>query len=428
MRIGWRVVGTGLIAASLWAAASDVLAGWQRIDVPMEPFIDATGVTRTPSCSGGPVKGDDGWAVGDRQFSFFVRPGDDSRLVIALDGGGACWNAATCVGSVLADNASYEAEVTEDVAYLDNASGIGDVGEPSNPFRDFTLVLVPYCTGDLHWGSRETVYQHTGARGQVTEWTIHHRGFDNLLAVTRWLEDHYSGAGKGPTKVVVAGASAGGYGAMLASSVIREGLGAGTDMSVVVDSANGVITPEVYRDAFGGSALSNGAWGVETTAPSFLQSLLALGYRILPLSIFTALSSEYPDIRFGQYTRAWDSIQIYFFNISKHSEDIRLWQRPGPLLESAGEWSARARTLMALTTLLPSYRRYLGSGVLHTILVTDEYYTERSAGGISFNQWVTDLVSPPVSGHGSWRNLSCAPGCLGLDQLTPSALLNAAGK
>lgn len=46
------------------------------------------------------------------------------------------------------------------------------------------MVVVPYCTGDIRWGSNDAHYtDYTGAvtgtpGGQVT---IHHRGFDNFL-------------------------------------------------------------------------------------------------------------------------------------------------------------------------------------------------------------------------------------------------------
>jgi hypothetical protein len=423
-----RAIGIPLSAASLALAATGVLGAWQRIDVPSEPFVDAAGVTRIPGCSGGPVRGAAGWVAGDTQFSFFLRPGADDRLIVLLDGGGACWNDTTCVGSALADNATYEAEVTEDVAGLETAPGIGDLSDPANPFHGFTQVFVPYCTGDIHWGSRDTVYSYAMADGSVAEWTIHHRGFDNLLAVTNWLEDYIATSGQDPGEVVVAGASAGGYGALIALAVIVEGLGAGADTSVLVDSANGVITESLHTDAFGGASLSGGAWGVETTAPDFLQPVLAGAYQVLPLGMFAALSRQYPDVRFGQYTRAWDGAQIYFYNVAKHPDDMSQWERPGALLESAVGWTWRARLLMALTAQLPTYRFYLGSGFGHTILADDEFYTEDSAEGVLFSQWVADMVDPPLSGDGDWRNVSCAPNCLGLGGLTAKALLEAAGK
>jgi len=128
--------GNGTVHGPALDGAPCVSVEWQRVDVPMEPFLDGSGLTRIPSCSGGPVKGEDGWVPGDRGF-FLVRPSDASRLVIALDGGGACWNATTCVDSPLAENGPYEAEINESVSYLVKTSGIGDESEPANLFRDF---------------------------------------------------------------------------------------------------------------------------------------------------------------------------------------------------------------------------------------------------------------------------------------------------
>ena len=79
------------------------------------------------------------------------------------------------------------------------------------------MVVLPYCTGDLFWGSKEQVYtDETGlATGIVGgKVTIHHRGFDNFLFVRDWMKKRFSRRGdERLEKVLVTGSSAGGYGA-----------------------------------------------------------------------------------------------------------------------------------------------------------------------------------------------------------------------
>ena len=71
----------------------------------------------------------------------YIKYGTGSGVGIYLDGGGACFNAETCA-----------------VASSGNHPGApGTGGEFSNsdvrnPFKDYSWVHVPYCTGDVHLG------------------------------------------------------------------------------------------------------------------------------------------------------------------------------------------------------------------------------------------------------------------------------------
>ena len=67
-----------------------------------------------------------------------------------------------------------------------------------NPFRDFAVVFVPYCTGDVHIGDASRKYGDDPSTRPVA-----HRGFRNAQAVLSWL-----GAQKrSPRTVVVSGSA-----------------------------------------------------------------------------------------------------------------------------------------------------------------------------------------------------------------------------
>jgi hypothetical protein len=187
-----------LFVAAGWGTQVWAGPAWQQIDVPGS-FTDRNNILREPSCSGGPKVIPGGVIAADTELSFFFRAGDPRKLLIALDGGGACWDPNTCVGSALLGDPIYELEVDETPESLSEIGGIAELDNPSNPLRDYTQVFIPYCSGDVHWGSKDTVYLFTGPDGTTLPWLIHHRGFDNVVAVLEWLRNYYqSEVGRAP--------------------------------------------------------------------------------------------------------------------------------------------------------------------------------------------------------------------------------------
>ena len=51
----------------------------------------------------------------------------------------------------------------------------------------------------------------------------------------------------------------------------------------------------------------------------------------------------------------------------------------------------------------PNYRYYIAAGTYHTILRENKFYTEESAGGVSFAGWVKKMIKTP----NKWENLEC---------------------
>ena len=97
-------------------------------------------------------------------------------------------------------------------------------------------MYIPYCTGDIHWGSRDTTY----FLPDIGPWTIRHRGADNLLAVLDSLRQEGINL-KNASDISVVGASAGAYGANFAFAAVAERAGDETALSLVADSGIGVI-------------------------------------------------------------------------------------------------------------------------------------------------------------------------------------------
>ena len=166
-------------------------------------------------------------------YTFFVRSGDPNKLLIFFEGGGACWNDATC-----APNSGTFDEVVEGGEAANYTQGIF-APNPDNPLAGYTIVFVSYCTGDYHLGTKAVDY----AGG-----TVQHKGYVDATAALNWTFATY----KRPTDIVVAGCSAGAIGSIYyAPTVARHYRSA--HLTQFGDAGVGVINP-----AWGGFDV----WGV----------------------------------------------------------------------------------------------------------------------------------------------------------------------
>ena len=191
------------------------------------------------------------------------------ELVLWLQGGGACWNAGTCVPSAqqygplcdygqvcLVDAAGGQQPTATFVTVPDPfpADGGGawpsqlaslersllfDRSLPDNPFREATYVVVPYCTGDLHAGDGEQGYAwKPGLFEGPYPFSMHFSGARNMEAYLGRLRETLPGL----KRVWLMGASAGGYGAQLNLSRVKRAF-PGAEVHVLADSAPLVETP-----------------------------------------------------------------------------------------------------------------------------------------------------------------------------------------
>jgi hypothetical protein len=126
-------------------------------------------------------------------------------LLVFMTGGGACWDALTCLGGAAANvqNPVGEAVINETIPH---AAALFDRTTADNPFKDASFVFVPYCTGDLHAGDAQKTYKFL-----TQSVTIQHRGARNTDAIVKRLLATFPA----PPKLWLTGASGGGYGAML---------------------------------------------------------------------------------------------------------------------------------------------------------------------------------------------------------------------
>ena len=221
--------------------------------------------------------------------------GTRNRILIALSGGGACWDAAHCGGDTprrfgAGDWALYSGFVTGTGSILDRTL-------PGNPFADWTHVFVPYCTGDVHAGGDVT--------RTVNAQPWRHHGRANLeAAISKVAADLPP-----PEKVVVAGSSAGGFGALLAFDIARARWPAGPagPKAYLVDDSGqtfvGNDLPQATRDAWWA------AWNLDAT----LTPLCAACQTDLS-ELWTSLRARHPGDRLALLTSTRDATMVGFFS------------------------------------------------------------------------------------------------------------------
>jgi hypothetical protein len=235
--------------------------------------------------------------------------GDSPNLLVFLDGGGACWETLTCFTFGTAKPGPFgEAQLAARIRD-ERAGSVLDRAAPGNPYRDFTFVFVPYCTGDVHAGDRAQDYL-----GAPRRWL--HKGRVNLANAFA----HLPGALETPSKVVVAGASAGGFGSMLAFDMAKRAWPSAK--AYLVDDSGPPLAnvPTATRLAW------NAAWDLGTAVTAVCGT--ACESSLAPL--IPALAAKYPADRFALLSSTQDEVIRGFFG-----DPLTLSLMPGPTFEAA---------------------------------------------------------------------------------------------
>jgi hypothetical protein len=282
-------------------------------------------------------------------------------VLVYVEGGGACWDYATCFTYNTAINIrsgytkqSWLAETWGNEAMFDRT-------DVDNPFKDASFVFVPYCTGDIHAGDSVRTYDPQNHPTQV----VHHKGAPNMEAYLKRLAATFQGAGR----VWLSGSSAGGYGAQfnyprVAAAFPGKQVHALADCSPLVASLGGRY--EAWLSAWK-VAMPTGCTDCATS----------------PGALIGWLSASYPNGRFGLLDYRADNVIRQFFGYST-TTDFEL--ATDALLAARYDPSANARYFQ-----LP--------GNSHVMLIGFDVLTQPTAG-ISLKTWIAHWAN----GDATWAN------------------------
>ncbi|AKV03136.1 hypothetical protein AKJ09_09799 [Labilithrix luteola] len=154
-----------------------------------------------------------------------INVGTSKRVVLFFEGGGACWNQLTCYSAGTATYIQSGFGKDEFVAEKKSFDGntIFDRTSATNPFKDDSIVYIPYCTGDVHAGDKEQDYG-----GIKTK----HFGRRNVAAFLNRIAPTFPDA----SRVFVTGSSAGGFGTMVNYWRVAKAFGSAVRVDLVDDS------------------------------------------------------------------------------------------------------------------------------------------------------------------------------------------------
>lgn len=259
-----------------------------------------------------------------RPFRASMRKTDHEDLVIFLQGGGACWS-AFC----LAVNAAPQGVPRIDLLHPELEG---------NPVADWNVLYLPYCDGSLFVGDRDHDENGDGAPDRF------HRGLHNLsAALTQGAIEMPA-----PRRILLAGASAGGYGSVLAALLVRH---VWPEAELIVMNDSGVGVAQDGDPAFVRGLLEE--FNALRFVPEDCVGCLDEGH-ILPLVSWTL--ERMPNVRVGVFSSTGDSVIAGLFL------DVEAEAYGRVLLEQTGRVHAAHPD---------TYRRFIIEGVMHTTLLGD---------------------------------------------------------
>lgn len=327
-------------------------------------------------------------------YSFFVKRGTTNKVVMYYQGGGACWEQLTCSVPVCDSNV--------DVNGGDNPNnglphpGFADLSNPNNPFADWTIVFISYCSCDIHFGDAAQDYDNNTPG---TPLHVEHRGFHNARYVEKWAREHFVN----PDAVFVTGSSAGAYGAWFHAPLLQE-VWPASKFSVLADAGNGVITQDFLDTQFP-------HWNFEANLPSDHPEIQQVFDDKTGIPGYTkVVANLFPNTTWAHYATAFDGGfggQTGFYNVMLNDNDpiaaLSWWEG-----SCAFNAKMRQQAIDTAAAIPSNYRYYIGTGSRHTMWGSNKVYTDTTGGVPTIVSWVNAMLnSDGVSADPGWTNVEC---------------------
>lgn len=261
-------------------------------------------------------------------YKFFVnRVPNTSNTIFYLEGGGACWDHASCSGAAGIRGARNPNGIPDNYMNLMNpgASLVSPFVVRLHPWtrtktQNWNMVYVPYCTGDIYSGDKVAVYNDPNGQSAPLVW--HHNGLRNMRSVVGWVKDNI----QRPAQLLTTGCSAGGAGSLTNYAHIRR------DMSptrgFLIDDSGPVYDAPLNGDknAYPSVPLQThirSAWGLNSGPLPYMQTELGTyGLNLNDLgSIYSALASRWSNDRMG-HTHFWQDLNYSSYSYERFYEDI----------------------------------------------------------------------------------------------------------
>lgn len=280
---------------------------------------------------------------------------ETENLLIYLEGGGACWDFNTC-SKGFARPLKRELPTTD----WNQGSGIQNQADSHNPFRNFSVVDIPYCTGDV-FGGRSTQEYQPG-------YQIRHAGFENAQ-LSMELARVFFGS---PEKVVLLGSSAGAIGVGFHFRTLERTFPA--SRRYVISDAGTPFKPPYVREENYKKLIQT--WNAKDTLPTFSDGTAVEHFG----SLLEYNRKEFPNTRYG-LIQSYSDYVMTFFAGAVGTDDVL---------------NAVKKTIIDVAdnhigTQVPNQRVFFVPGYNHTFMGTALNQTESL--GVNLETWVSALIN-----------------------------------
>lgn len=299
------------------------------------------------------------------------RKGTENKLVVYFFGGGVSITEETSRGGTkfYATNMLAQDFVAQ--------GGIGS-DDDANPFKDWTMIVIPYASGDFHSGTGEYHYVENGKNK-----TVYHNGYNNY---TNYIEAVKEYVGE-PDTLLVTGFSAGGFATALLADDVMDRFPTAENVTVCVDSA--LLLYDGWRDS------AENLW----QSPQEISDRLTTNN--LVLDSLTAL-----------YEKRGDSVKI-LFDCSYRDNTLMQYQSyidNGEMLQSkelGDQFQVTLKEMVQkLQTNIPTIGVYIWSyaedpktgNTQHTIISSNVF--DKLGNEKSVCEWIYDAVNGNVQNYG----------------------------
>ncbi len=285
------------------------------------------------------------------------------KMVIYLEGGGACFNIATC------------AQNPAKVPRQSHSGGILDRSKTDNPVADWNQVYVPYCTGDVHSGNNPSAdVQSVGTQKFV--------GYANMGIFLKRLASTFPAT----EQILLTGVSAGGFGAAANfGQTVR--IFPAAKVNLVDDSGPLMREPPLAQCL---QEQWTTLWKLDTTVLAECGADCA--GQADPLM---AATKHWAKVKSGQaqglISATGDQTIRFFFGFGASS-----CKSVVPI--SSGDYAAGLADVKAQHAAYANFGTFFYDGTGHTLLGGDGFYTT-TVGQTTVADWVKDIVEANKATH-----------------------------
>lgn len=294
------------------------------------------------------------------------------KVLIYMEGGGACFDFITCL-STSHVNGFSASDLSASTGAL--AQGIFNRNDSNNPLKDWTWIFVPYCTGDVHAGNNPKGPSNRS-----------HVGYANMTKYLERIVPTYASA----TRVVLAGSSAGGFGAAYNYDQVAQAFG---NVPVdLLDDAGVPMSTQYLKTCLQKKWFDT--WGLASTLPADCSNCSPDQGGLV--NALPDLAAKYSSRRFGYISGAQDSVIRFFYGYGYSSSCGSPGTMSGPLFQS-GLLDVRDNVLAGS----PNSALFAvggSSATTHTFL--GQAFGSTKAGTTTLSSWISAFLS----GASTWKN------------------------